>query len=221
MKIIYITEPIPDTHEIGGIDMKKYWNVGILLFNDVELLDFAGPYEVFSIASYPNCQQKPFTVKTVAQTTDLISARNGLKVQPDFDFSNSPHFDILIVPGGYGAEEIEIQNEVLKKWIKIRAGECDIIASVCTGSFLLAETGLLDGKRATTHWLDIDRLESEYKEIKVQRGVKYVDENDIITSGGISAGIDMSFYLLNRLVGKEIAITTAKRMEYDIDLHII
>lgn len=207
--------------EIGGIDMKKHWNVGILLFNEVEVLDFAGPFEVFSIASYSNCQQKPFTVKTVAQTSDLISARNGLKVQPDFDFNNSPSFDILIIPGGYGAEEIEIHNEILKNWIKIRAEECDIIASVCTGSFLLAETGLLDGKRATTHWLDIDRLESDYKEIKVQRGVKYVDESNIITSGGISAGIDMSFYLLNRLVGKEIAIATAKRMEYDINLHKI
>nr|WP_286130923.1 DJ-1/PfpI family protein [Clostridium sp. 12(A)] len=207
--------------EIGGIDMKKHWNVGILLFNEVEVLDFAGPFEVFSIASYSNCQQKPFTVKTVAQTTDLISARNGLKVQPDFDFNNSPSFDILIIPGGYGAEEIEIHNEILKNWIKIRAEECDIIASVCTGSFLLAETGLLDGKRATTHWLDIDRLESEYTKIKVQRGVKYVDESNIITSGGISAGIDMSFYLLNRLVGKEIAIATAKRMEYDINLHKI
>lgn len=207
--------------EIGGIDMKKHWNVGILLFNEVEVLDFAGPFEVFSIASYSNCQQKPFTVKTVAQTSDLISARNGLKVQPDFDFNNSPSFDILIIPGGYGAEEIEIHNEILKNWIKIRAEECDIIASVCTGSFLLAETGLLDGKRATTHWLDIDRLESEYTKIKVQRGVKYVDESNIITSGGISAGIDMSFYLLNRLVGKEIAIATAKRMEYDINLHKI
>lgn len=201
--------------------MKKHWNVGILLFNEIEVLDFAGPFEVFSIASYSNCQQKPFTVKTVAQTTDLISARNGLKVQPDFDFNNSPSFDILIIPGGYGAEEIEIHNEILKNWIKIRAEECDIIASVCTGSFLLAETGLLDGKRATTHWLDIDRLESEYKKIKVQRGVKYVDESNIITSGGISAGINMSFYLLNRLVGKEIAIATAKRMEYDINLHKI
>jgi transcriptional regulator GlxA family with amidase domain len=201
--------------------MKKHWNVGILLFNEVEVLDFAGPFEVFSIASYANYQQKPFTVKTVAQTTDLISARNGLKVQPDFDFNNSPHFDILIVPGGYGAEEIEIHNEILIKWIKARAGECDILASVCTGSFLLAETGLLDGKRATTHWMDIDRLEIEYKEIKVQRGVKYVDENNIITSGGISAGINMSFHLLHRLVGKEIAITTAKRMEYDLDLYNI
>ncbi|MDD3417217.1 MAG: DJ-1/PfpI family protein [Lachnospiraceae bacterium] len=194
----------------------KHWNVGILLFNEVEVLDFAGPFEVFSIASYPNCQQKPFIVNTVAQTTDLIIARNGLKVQPDYDFNNSPHFDILIVPGGYGAEEIEIQNKTLIKWIQDRARECDIIASVCTGAFLLAEAGLLDGKRATTHWMDIDRLEREYCTIVVKRGIKYVDENSIITAGGISAGINMSFYLLKKLVGEEIAVATAKRMEYDI-----
>lgn len=199
--------------------MIKHWNVGILLFNEVEVLDFAGPFEVFSIASYPNCKQKPFTVNTVAQTTDLIIARNGLKVQPDYDFHNSPHFDILIVPGGYGAEEIEIQNQTLIKWIKDSTRDCDIIASVCTGAFLLAETGLLDGKRATTHWTDLDRLESEYSKIIVKRGIKFVDENDIITSGGISAGINMSFYLLKRLVGEEIAFATARRMEYDIDIH--
>lgn len=83
---------------------------------------------------------------------------------------------------------------------------------------MLAEAGILDGKRATTHWMDISRLEREYSKVKIQRGVKFVDENTIITSGGISAGINMSFYLLIRLVGKEIAIATAKRMEYDIDI---
>ncbi|MGC6174315.1 DJ-1/PfpI family protein [Lacrimispora sp. 38-1] len=202
----------------GLIVMIQHWDVGILLFNEVELLDFAGPFEVFSITAYPDGIQKPFTVKTVAQTTDLISARNGLKVKPDFDFSNSPHFDILIIPGGYGAEEIEIHNETLIKWIENSAQDCQIIASVCTGAFLLAEAGLLNGKRATTHWMDISKLESKYKEIKVQQGVKFVDEKAVITSSGISAGINMSFYLLNRLVGKEIAITTAERMEYNIDI---
>ncbi|MDF2885760.1 MAG: transcriptional regulator containing an amidase domain and an AraC-type DNA-binding domain [Lacrimispora sp.] len=196
----------------------KNWNVGILLFNEVELLDFAGPFEVFSITAYPNCDKKPFTVNTVAQTKDLISVRNGLKVLPDYDFINSPCFDILLIPGGYGAEEIEIHNEILINWIRDKASECHIIASVCTGSFLLAEAGILDGKRATTHWMDISRLEREYSKVKIQRGVKFVDENTIITSGGISAGINMSFYLLIRLVGKEIAIATAKRMEYDIDI---
>lgn len=199
--------------------MIEHWNVGILLFNEVEVLDFAGPFEVFSITTDPNSNQKPFSVNTVAQTTDLIRTRNGLKVQPDFDFNNSPHFDLLIIPGGYGAEEIEIHNETLIKWIKNKAQDCQIIASVCTGAFLLAEAGLLNGKSATTHWLDINKFEREYREIKVQRGVKFVDENNIITAGGISAGINMSFYLLNKLVGEEIAITTAKRMEYDIDIH--
>ena len=201
--------------------MIRHWNIGILLFNEVEVLDFAGPFEVFSIATDTKCNQKLFTVNTIAQTKDLIKARNGLKIQPDYDFYSSQHFDILIIPGGYGAEEIEIHNEILVNWIKDRVQDCYVLASVCTGAFLLAEAGLLDGKQATTHWMDIDRLEREYKKIKVQRDVKFVDENTIITSGGISAGINMSFYLLNKLVGEEIATATAKRMEYDIDIHSI
>lgn len=199
--------------------MLRHWNVGILLFNDVEVLDFAGPFEVFSIASRPDDGLKLFTVNTVAQTKDLITARNGLKVQPDYDFNHCPQFDILIVPGGYGAEEIEIHNEILIRWIKDKARQCSIAASVCTGAFLLAEAGLLDGKRATTHWMDIDRLERKYSTIMVQREVKFVDEGNVITSGGISAGINMSFYLLNRLAGKDIAAAAAKRMEYDINFH--
>ncbi|KXL51711.1 isonitrile hydratase [Anaerotignum neopropionicum] len=201
--------------------MLKHWNVGILLFNEVEVLDFAGPFEVFSIATAANSKQKLFTVNTVAQTKDLIVARNGLKIQPDYDFYSSSHFDVVIIPGGYGAEEIEIHNKILLHWIKDRAQESSFVAAVCTGAFLLAEVGLLDGKKATTHWMDIDRLEREYPSIRVQRDVKFVDENTIITSGGISAGINMSFYLLKKLVGEEIASTTAKRMEYDIDIHNI
>jgi len=198
-----------------------HWSVGILLFNEVEVLDFAGPFEVFSIAADLESNQKLFTVNTVAQTKDIINARNGLKIQPDFDFFDSPDFDILIIPGGYGAEEIELRNHVLINWITDRAQRCNVIASVCTGAFLLAEAGLLDGKTATTHWMDIDRLEKEYGKIKVQRDVKFVDETEIITSGGISAGINMSFYLLKKLAGEKTARVTAKRMEYDIDLHSI
>lgn len=198
--------------------MLKHWNIGILLFNEVEVLDFAGPFEVFSITTDPTSTQKLFTVNTIAQTKSLINARNGLKVQPNYDFNDCPHLDILIIPGGYGAEEIEVHNEILVNWIKDMAKDCDITASVCTGAFLLAKAGLLDAKQATTHWMDTDKLEKEYPEIKVLRDVKYVDENNIITSAGISAGINMSFYLLKRLVGKEIAIATAERMEYEIDI---
>lgn len=201
--------------------MLKQWNIGILLFNEVEVLDFSGPFEVFSIAIYPECNQKPFKVNTVAQTKDLIKARNGFKIQPDYDFYNAPHFDILIIPGGYGAEEIEIHNQKVINWIRNSMNTVDLMASVCTGAFLLAEAGLLDGKQATTHWMDIDKLEKEYKNIKVQRGVKFVDEYPIITSGGISAGINMSFYIVKKLLGEEIAKATAKRMEYDINIQSI
>ncbi len=201
--------------------MLNHWNIGILLFHQVEVLDFAGPFEVFSIATAENSNRKLFTVHTVAQTLDLIEARNGLKIQPDYNFCNSPDFDILIIPGGYGAEEIEIHNEILLNWIRKKAHDCSFVASVCTGAFLLAEAGLLDGKKATTHWMDLDRFEREYRKIKVQRDFKFVDENKIITSGGISAGINMSFYLLKKLVGEDVARATAKRMEYDIDIRRI
>ena len=193
--------------------MLKQKSVGILLFNEVEVLDFAGPFEVFSITTYTECNEKIFKVRTVAETKDLIKARNGLKIQPDYDFYDAPHFDILIIPGGYGAEEIEIHNLNIINWIKNKMNNVYIIASVCTGAFLLAEAGLLDGKQATTHWMDIDRLEKEYTKVKVQRNVKFIDEFPIITSGSISAGINMSFYIIKKLLGEEIANVTAKRME--------
>jgi transcriptional regulator GlxA family with amidase domain len=198
--------------------MLKQYNIGILLFDEVEVLDFAGPFEVFSITQYPNSNEKPFKVSTVAQTSDLIKARNGLKVQPEYDFYNAPQFDILIIPGGYGAEQIEIHNKEIINWIKNYINNAKIIASVCTGAFLLAEAGLLNGKQATTHWMDIDKFEKMYDKIDVKHEVKFVDETSIITSGGISAGINMSFHIIKRLLGIEIAKTTAKRMEYDIDI---
>lgn len=192
------------------------WKIGIFLFNEVEVLDFAGPFEVLSITTYPESNVKPFDVKTVAQTKETVRARNGLQVVPDYSFADNTNFDILIIPGGYGAEEIEIHNDVVVSWIKDQMNKVTLMTSVCTGAFLLAKAGLLDGKRATTHWMDIDRLEREFEKVLVERGVKYVDEGSIITSGGISAGINMSFFLIVKLLGEEIARTTAKRMEYDI-----
>lgn len=198
--------------------MLKKWNVGIFVFNEVEVLDFAGPFEVFSITTYVGCNEKPFNVKIVSQTKDLITARNGLKIQPDYSFYDAPDFDILIVPGGYGAEEIEIHNSIAIDWIKRNMDKVEIMASVCTGAFLLAKAGLLNDKKATTHWMDIDRLKEEYPKIIIQHNVKYVDEGSIITSGGISAGINMSFYIVKKLLGEETANTTARRMEYDINI---
>lgn len=192
--------------------------VGILLFNEVEVLDFAGPFEVFSIATLLESNEKPFIVKTISENGELVTARNGLKVKPDYSFANHPSFDIVIIPGGFGAEQIEINNSSVIEWIKNQQSRVEFMTSICTGALLLAKAGILNGKKATTHWMDIDRLEQEFPNVSVQRDVKFVDEDSIITSGGISAGINMSFHLISRLHGKDVAIKTAKRMEYEIKL---
>ncbi|MED2002184.1 DJ-1/PfpI family protein [Brevibacillus laterosporus] len=195
-------------------EVKKEWTVGILLFNDVEVLDFAGPFEVFAVTGQ-DTPISPFHVRTVSEDGKMITARNGLKVQPDYSFENAPAFDILIVPGGPGSRT-EMYNKKMIKWVQERMKTVDIMASVCTGALILAEAELLNGKTVTTHWNSYDRLEKDYPKLKVKRDVKFVDEGKIVTSGGISAGINMSFHLVKRLLGKETAEHTAKLMEYDI-----
>ncbi|MBC9785071.1 DJ-1/PfpI family protein [Heliobacterium chlorum] len=192
--------------------------VGIFLFDEVEVLDFAGPFEVFSLTTVPNTDIRPFKVETVSEKGMIISARNGLKVQPDYNFQNAPKFDILIVPGGYGAEETELHNPNVITWLRKQKERVELICSVCTGAFLLAKAGILDGKKATTHWMDMSRFEAEFPNVSVTRDVKYVDEGSVITSGGISAGINMSFYVVQKLLGHETAQATARRMEFDINL---
>ncbi|WP_312094319.1 DJ-1/PfpI family protein [Niallia sp.] len=186
--------------------------VGIFLFNEVEVLDVAGPFEVFSLA---RGDIDSFRVCTISETGGTIIARNGLRLQADYSFENHPDIDILIVPGGYGAEQIEIYNLAVINWIKEQSQKVEYITSVCTGAFLLAKADLLDGLRATTHWMDIDRLEEEFPKIQLVRNVKFVDEGKIVTSGGISAGINMSFHLIGKLCGEHVVKETAKRMEYD------
>lgn len=199
---------------IMHLKLSKKINVGILIFNEVEVLDFAGPFEVFSIAENNNAQ-KLFNVFTVAEKKNVVSARNGLQVIPKFSFEDNVAVDILIIPGGYGAETIECKNETILNWIIEKDKETMITSSVCTGAIILAETKLLDNKKATTHWMDIDRLKRDYPRIEVLNE-KFVEYGKIITSGGISAGINMSFHIIAKLFGTEIALTTAKRMEYDI-----
>lgn len=191
--------------------------VGILLFNEVEVLDFAGPFEVFSITTIDETDNKAFDVITISQNPGIISARNGLKVMADKRCSEISKLDMLIIPGGYGAEKIEINNTSLISWIAEISSTTIVTASVSTGAFLLAKAGLLNGLKATTHWMDIDDLEKEYPEITVCRNARYVDNDHIVTSAGISAGIEMSLHLLARLCGKDIALNTARRMEYHVN----
>ncbi|MCC5894517.1 MAG: DJ-1/PfpI family protein [Alkalibacterium sp.] len=193
--------------------MKNY-TVGILLFDDVEVLDFAGPYEVLSVTEDENTE-KLFNAVTISEKGNLIRARNGLKVEPDYHFENHPPLDILVVPGGYGAREVESKNPVVVEWVKRQNESVHKMTSVCTGSFILGEAGLLAGKSATTHWTALDRMESAFPNVTVLRDVKFVDQGHLITSAGISAGIEMALHLVAVLYSKETAQNTAKHMEYD------
>ncbi|MGF2770478.1 DJ-1/PfpI family protein [Bacillus cereus] len=200
--------------------MMNKWSVGIFLFNEVEVLDFAGPFEVFSVTEVN--EEKTFTVYTVSENGEMITARNGLKVQPDYSIENLPPVDILIIPGGLGAREYEIKNEIVIKWIRQQMKEVKLMTSVCTGALLLAKAGLLEGLKATTHWASIEKFKNEFKNefknVEVIENVKFVDEGHIITSAGISAGINMAFHIVKNLLGMHVAEDTAKRMEYDISL---
>ncbi|MFL0531844.1 DJ-1/PfpI family protein [Bacillus bombysepticus] len=196
--------------------MMNKWSVGIFLFNEVEVLDFAGPFEVFSVTEVN--EEKTFTVYTVSENGEMITARNGLKVQPDYSIENLPPVYILIIPGGLGARKYEIKNEIVIKWIRQQMKEVKLMTSVCTGALLLAKAGLLEGLKATTHWASIEKFKNEFQNVEVIENVKFVDEGHIITSAGILAGINMAFHIVKNLLGMHVAEDTAKRMEYDISL---
>jgi transcriptional regulator GlxA family with amidase domain len=195
------------------------WNVGILIFDGVEVLDFAGPYEVFSrtrltpgAESRRTDESAPFHVFTVARTGDEISATGGLRVRPQHGFADAPRIDLLVVPGGFGTRALMEDRETLE-WIRQTAATARQVTSVCTGSLLYAKAGMLRGRRATTHWGALDLLETLDAGVKVERALRVVDD-DIITSAGVASGIDMAFYVVERLHGKAVADETAHYIEY-------
>lgn len=192
--------------------MKQLRTVLVLLFDDVEVLDFAGPFEVFHVAESAD-GRRLFNVHTVAGRS-RIRTRGGLSVNPDFSLDESPAGEILVVPGGRGTRR-EMNNKGLVSWIGDRAAQAEMVLSVCTGSLLLAKAGLLRGQTATTHHSALEELRAAAPETRVIDGCRYVDNGRIVTSAGISAGIDMSLHALARLWGNETAIRAAAQMEYD------
>jgi transcriptional regulator GlxA family with amidase domain len=192
--------------------MEKTKNIGILIFDDVEVLDFCGPFEVFSVTGYQR-KERPFKIFTVAENSP-VTARNGLSVNPTYFLSDDVRIDILLVPGGMGTRR-EISNTRLIEWIKKQAAQAELVLSVCTGSLLLAKCGLLKGLDVTTHHGAIDLLKKLASDSRVLTDRRFIDNETIILSSGISAGIDMSLYTVAKLLGKEIALETAEHMEYD------
>ncbi|HUN23805.1 MAG TPA: DJ-1/PfpI family protein [Anaerolineales bacterium] len=191
-------------------------SIAIFIFDDVEVLDFAGPLEVFYTASRVAVrlnQPQPFEVFSVAQSTQPTRTRANLQVQAHYTFQNHPPVDVLIVPGGVVTAELE--KPAVLAWLAQVDAHTQLTASVCTGAFLLAKLGLLAGKQATTHWEDIPDLQAFAPETAVRADVPWVDNGRIVTSAGIAAGIGMSLHLVERLAGRELAVRTARQMQFD------
>jgi transcriptional regulator GlxA family with amidase domain len=191
--------------------------VGIYVYDDVEILDFAGPYEVFSTASRVALRRDPggdapFTVALVAREARLVTARAGLAVKPHFTLDDHPPLDVLVVPGG--VHDAELARPDVIAWIARQHASTRLTASVCTGAFLLAAAGLLDGLEVTTHWEDCGDLARAFPALRVREGARWIEHARVVTSAGISAGLDMSLRLVARLAGEPLAHATARQMDY-------
>jgi transcriptional regulator GlxA family with amidase domain len=189
--------------------------VAILVFDDVELLDFAGPFEVFSsVRALTGAHERLIEVFAVAEMSGPVRCRNGLTILPAHAIDTCPPFDILCVPGGYGTRAVN-ENPRLLEWVRTRSAQAELVTSVCTGSFVLAAAGLPDGTPVTTHWESIGELRATYPRLEVREDERWVDAGGVITSAGVSAGIDMALHLVARLYGADVARATALGIEYD------
>ena len=197
-------------------------NVAIFIFDDVEVLDFAGPFEIFSVCGLRNGGEKPFNVYTVAEKKN-IRARNNLLITANYLLTDCPVPDIVLIPGGGGmhpdgtafGSRKEMHNEVLLDWVRMQNKTAELMLSVCTGSLVLAKAGLLEGLAATTHWKAVKAMEDAAPNTTLFPEKRWVDNGRIILSAGVSAGIDMSLYVISKLLGKEVADENARYIQYD------
>lgn len=208
MELREVTDPAEKNLTISKAkplkSLKKKINVAVFVFDHSQVLDYAGPYDVFGSNSN-------FNVYTVGDKPGLIETGNRLTISPSYDVTNAPEPDIIIVPAGHNTS----LDERAREWIINSAEQADHVMSVCNGATLLAELGLLDNLEATAHKAGIGYLEKKFPKIKkVHRNKRYVDNGKIITSGGVSAGIDASFYLISKILGEDSAQATANAIEY-------
>jgi len=188
-------------------------NIGIYIYDNAEVLDFSGPFEVFTTASRVCVDSDPFSVSLIGETGNTVFARAGFSINPTHGFHNHPKLDVLIVVGGYHYDEMKKNN--VRDWISKQANLVQYVASVCSGAFLLAESSVLTNQNVTTHWEDIEELQLSYPNLIVHAKARWIDEGKYITSAGISAGIDMSLHLVRKFHSLDLAIKTARQMEYD------
>jgi len=195
-------------------------SVAIVVFDEVEVLDACGPFEVFSVANRVAARDRPgttppFEVTLLASGDErVVVARGGLRLGADHTIADAPYPDIVLMPGGVtGAVE---HDERLRGWLQSARDRAELVASVCTGAFVLAEAGLLSGP-VTTHWEDVAAMRERFPDLDVRDDVRFVDRGDLATSAGVSAGIDLSLHLVGRYQGEDLARATARQMDYPWD----
>lgn len=189
----------------------------MLMFDEVEVLDFAGPYEVFTTASRVHLRQRrpgppPFSLRTVSRDGGPVRARAGLVCQVDGALDTGLQADLLLVPGGVVDGVLACPQTLA--WVRQVAGRADRVASVCTGAFILAAAGVLRDGEVTTHWEDLEDLRQRFPALQVVADRRWVERGALVTSAGISAGLDMSLHLVARLAGRDLAEATARQMDY-------
>jgi transcriptional regulator GlxA family with amidase domain len=191
--------------------------VGILVFPSVEVLDFAGPFEVFSAARLDEAKRReeapPFEAVLVAEEPGVVVASGGLRVAPNHTLDDCPPLDVLLVPGGPGVRS-EAENKTLVYWVAERGREAEVVAGVCTGAMLLGKAGLLEGRTATTHWKSLDWMRQSFPGVTVVGDRHVVEDGNVFTSAGVSAGIDLALRVVARYHGEGVARATARHIEY-------
>jgi len=188
-------------------------NIGIYIYDEAEVLDFSGPFEVFSTASRFLSQNEKFNVFLISQKRGTTIARGGFNVNASYSIDKHPKLDLLVISGGVHTKEMQKKDVI--EWIENTSKQVNIIASVCTGAFLLAQAKVITNHKVTTHWEDMDDLKSTFPNLMVNENIRYIHDSNIVTSGGISAGIDMSLYLVSKIHSLDLAQKTAKQMEFE------
>lgn len=184
--------------------------VAVLISEDLNVIDFSGPWGVFEsvrLLDEGGSLHTPFRLFTVSDKDKMVASDSGLKLMPDYTFGNVPDVKVVVIPAQKG-------SDTMREWLRKVAGSADVTMSVCTGAFHLAKAGLLSGKAATTHHEFYDRLQQEYPDIEVRRGIRFVEGEKISTAGGLTSGTDLALRVVERYFGREVAQTTAAYMEY-------
>jgi transcriptional regulator GlxA family with amidase domain len=181
--------------------------VAVLISELLNVIDFSGPWGVFESVNVPGATEPPFRLFTVAETAGIVTSGSGLKLKPDYTFANVPDVKVVVIPAQKG-------SDAMIDWLRKIAGTADVTMSVCTGAFKLAKAGLLSGKPATTHHDFLDKLQQEYPDIHVKRGVRFVEGEKISTAGGLTSGTDLALRVVERYFGREVAQAAATYMEY-------